>query len=542
MVLWNVHIKKPYRRKAIIQSAFRGNGDKMSKIHQNNEGENTSNVVASGEKLSKKQLQQLKERKRKTKRILVWTCIGVLIAAIVAAIVVGIIRRDPPLEKIVVGESEYYQVDASMLAYTIYSNYSNYISTYKDYLSIIGLDTSKSLRDQKFSDTQTWFDYFEETAKNQLDEYVVFASLARKKNMTLTEDDNKQIDTYITSLTASALASKYQNLNSYLNSNLCPGVNENSIRRVLELQLLATDYYNEFKTETEASFKPEDFESFAKEHPELIQKFDYISYTFKPTYGDNATDEEKELALVKAKEEAEKLGKITDVDEFKKRLVEICKENASDKDKDKEIDYITENTKTDVLYTDTNLGNWAKSAKVDDITVLEDKSNDKIVSYTVYLLTKEMHLDTRQSMNVRHILFTESTYKTLDAAKVKANEVFDEWNKGDKTAESFAKLAEKYSEDTGSNQNGGLYTNVYAGQMVANFNEWVFTEGRKAGDCKIIETDAGVHIIYCDGEGTLPCWQADLSSDMVSEAYKNKIEENKALKLTYNEENTRYIP
>ena len=35
--------------------------------------------------------------------------------------------------------------------------------------------------------------------------------------------------------------------------------------------------------------------------------------------------------------------------------------------------------------------------------------------------------------------------------------------------------------------------------MVANFNDWCFVEGRKAGDTGIVETEYGYHIIYFCG-------------------------------------------
>ncbi len=64
------------------------------------------------------------------------------------------------------------------------------------------------------------------------------------------------------------------------------------------------------------------------------------------------------------------------------------------------------------------------------------------------------------------------------------------------TEDNFATLANKNSTDTGSNTNGGLYENVNEGAMVAEFNEWIFDESRKAGDVGIVETEFGCHLIY----------------------------------------------
>ena len=65
--------------------------------------------------------------------------------------------------------------------------------------------------------------------------------------------------------------------------------------------------------------------------------------------------------------------------------------------------------------------------------------------------------------------------------------------------ESFAALANKLSEDPGSNTNGGLYKQVYKGQMVSEFNDWCFDESRKVGDTGLVQTQFGWHIMYFSG-------------------------------------------
>ena len=71
---------------------------------------------------------------------------------------------------------------------------------------------------------------------------------------------------------------------------------------------------------------------------------------------------------------------------------------------------------------------------------------------------------------------------------------------------SFAALAEEYSEDAGSNTNGGLYENVARGQMVEEFENFCFSE-HKPGDTGIVYGEsgsyAGYHVMYYVGEGQL---------------------------------------
>ena len=92
------------------------------------------------------------------------------------------------------------------------------------------------------------------------------------------------------------------------------------------------------------------------------------------------------------------------------------------------------------------------------------------------------------------------------AAKARAEEILAEFEAGDKTEESFAALAEQYSEDSGSNTNGGLYENVPMGQMVPEFEAFCFAP-HKSGDTGIVYGEssgyAGYHVMYYVGEGKL---------------------------------------
>ena len=45
-----------------------------------------------------------------------------------------------------------------------------------------------------------------------------------------------------------------------------------------------------------------------------------------------------------------------------------------------------------------------------------------------------------------------------DAAKQKAEDLLAQWKAGDATEDSFAELANENSADSGSNTNGGLYS------------------------------------------------------------------------------------
>ena len=63
--------------------------------------------------------------------------------------------------------------------------------------------------------------------------------------------------------------------------------------------------------------------------------------------------------------------------------------------------------------------------------------------------------------------------------------------------DGFSVMAETYSQDPGSATNGGLYEDVYKGQMVPEFENWCFDASRQVGDYGIVKTTYGYHIMYC---------------------------------------------
>ena len=136
-------------------------------------------------------------------------------------------------------------------------------------------------------------------------------------------------------------------------------------------------------------------------------------------------------------------------------------------------------------------------------------------------------------VDVRHILIQPEggqtgedgypvyTEEAWAAAKVKADEVYNEWlNRGEQTEDRFAQLAQTYSVD-GSAANGGLYTDVYEGQMVENFNNWCFDESRQVGDYDVVQTQFGYHIMYFSG--SQPIWYATAEYDLINNAVSSLV-------------------
>lgn len=126
-------------------------------------------------------------------------------------------------------------------------------------------------------------------------------------------------------------------------------------------------------------------------------------------------------------------------------------------------------------------------------------------------------------VDVRHILVMPtsasgaSTYTEEEwaAAEQRANELLNQWLSGAATEESFAAMAGEYTMDPGSTNTGGLYENVYKGQMVEPFENWCFDAARQTGDYGIVRTDYGYHIMYF--VRSTPIWYMTAREDMLVE-------------------------
>ncbi len=138
---------------------------------------------------------------------------------------------------------------------------------------------------------------------------------------------------------------------------------------------------------------------------------------------------------------------------------------------------------------------------------------------------------------VRHILISpeggetneetgETTYseKEWNDAKKKAEDLLAKWEKGDATEESFAALVHDNTDDTGSQETGGLYDDVTpTSSYVKEFRAWAVDATREKGDTEIVKTQFGYHIMYfVTGE---PFWMQEAGTMLLSERTTAMIED-----------------
>lgn len=145
---------------------------------------------------------------------------------------------------------------------------------------------------------------------------------------------------------------------------------------------------------------------------------------------------------------------------------------------------------------------------------LEDYYTANLEALTTAGLTKEAGY----IGDVRHILIMPEggeldaegnkvyTEEALQEALKEAENIKAMWESGGKTEALFIDLTGKYTQDTGYEYNGGLYTDIYSeSSYVPEFKAWTIDPENKAGDCEIVRTDYGYHIMYMIGNE--PVWE-----------------------------------
>lgn len=155
-----------------------------------------------------------------------------------------------------------------------------------------------------------------------------------------------------------------------------------------------------------------------------------------------------------------------------------------------------------------------------------EKNDDKYATVRHILISVTPSTDAETNQ----VVYTDEAWD--DCLKA-AQQVMDEWKK-DPTEENFAKLAGIYSDDGGSNTNGGLYADFAEGYMIAEFNDWCFDEARQYGDSDLVKTDYGYHLMFF--VETRPVWYVAAETDLMSEKsveYLDQIQDKYPIEVDY---------
>ena len=442
-----------------------------------------------------------------------------------------------------VGDTKINQAQYTYYYQQIYSNYASQAQQYAQY-GISGIpgmmDYSTVPSEQKYNgedaegkgDDYMWSDYLRDKTNEFLQQYITLGKEAKAANITLSEDEQKEIDETIKSIREQAASSDYS-LNAYLRLYYGRGVNEKILREAMELETLSSKLIEQKSDELARNYTDEQLEAKYQKDQNTYNVLTARMFQFTtetPDYPKDATDAQKKELDEKAKKETKAkadamLGKVTGEESFKEQALANASKDQKDDYKKDEATLMKNTAVTQFSQISDDAVKWAASAKKGDKKVFETDAG----CYVVYIV-EAAHRDASETVDVRHILFkvdseAEDQAKAKADAKKKAEDALAEWQKGDKTEESFAALATEKTEDTGSQSTGGLYERVYKGQMVKAFENWCFDAARKAGDTGIVESDYGYHVMYFSQPNEEPLWKLKIRDALSSEDAKTYTDE-----------------
>ena len=498
--------------------------------------------MGKGARIRREHENESKAPKQKQAESKIWKILGRAgIIAICLLVVVGaawgVVYTTGVLQRsftaVTVGD---YKVSA--LEFNMYYNdiLSNLMNTYAQY----GMD-AQNLEIQMYDEERTFADYIRESAVSQVTEVYVLYSEAQANGY------DYENDVYAQALYQSSMSQLQESAETYemepealLKAIYGNQMKMSDFEAFLTRRTTAQGYAEQL--ESGLTVSDDEAENYYSENKDEYDNVSYRYFTFpyetvtytEPEDGETPeegapTSEEEATAMTEENRAAaealanEMLERITDEQSFIDLALEYADEEDKEEYSDDDATLVTNGSAT----ATSPLAQWySDPARTEGETAVIDNNNN---GYTVaYFISRER--DESATVNIRHILFgtedaasdaTEEELAAVEEANAAqqelAQQIYDEWLTGDQSEESFAALAREYSDD-GNAPEGGIYENVYEGQMVSEFNDWIFDPSRRTGDSDIVETSYGYHIIYFIGEG-LPRWRADVETDLISEKY-----------------------
>lgn len=401
--------------------------------------------------------------------------------------------------------------------YVYNTSKNNYITQYGSYLSYFGLDTSKDLSTQMYSDTLTWQDYFEQNAVESLKQNK--ALMAEAKAAGFTYDTTDEYNTFKETIKTSAAAAGVSD-KEYVRSIYGSYATMGRIEEYVKNDMVMNAYYQKLQEDNAPS--DDEIQNYYEENKATYDSVDYRLTTIEAdlptepteladpveetaadttgtTDGTAATDSTQDTAyqpsdaeIAKTMEDAKVLA-----DDAEQTVAKDGE--AHENEKKSSVNYLI----SDWLFDDAR--------KAGDTTVI---TNDNSHCYYVVAFEKR-YLDETPSADVRVIIPTED--KT-------GEEILEEWKNGAATEDSFAELCKKYTQDTSAVENGGLFEQVTKTGMTEELSNWIFDSSRQAGDTVAITVSDSTYVLYYIGQDQ-PEWKINIKNTLVSDTMSQHMQD-----------------
>lgn len=403
----------------------------MSKEKQTEE--QSDKVVTRYDRRMEKRKKEEEKERRSWKRFKIVSI--VILAAVAVSIVFSI--GTSFYNRYTVLNQTYFQVgdhDITRLEYNYYFNnvYSNYLSMYGSYVSMMGLDTTVDLDEQTYpgNENMTWKDYFDQSAVEQIQQIKAMADEARENGFEY--DSSEDMASYETEIAAQAESASVSESEYYA---LMYGdyATPSRIETFVEENLLASAYYSHLVEENQPA--DDEITAYYEENKNSYDTVTYRSFYFEvDTSAGEETGSEETTAVETTTAAEETTVEETTLDTAEETAEETTAEETTAAEEETETETASEE--------ETGMTDEEIAAAMDELKVQADEM----------------------------------------AARLEAGEDFED------LCVEYA--SEDQKENYGGEEDGSLTEegSYYGAPSVAA--DWLFDESRQEGDITVLESES----------------------------------------------------
>lgn len=420
-------------------------------------------------------------------------------------------------------------VSKEQFSYYYTSSYNYYAQIEKNYNQqgiSMGFDLKRAPDEVMSGQTDgsgkelTWSDVITEHAKVSAKNNFAFYAEATASGYTLTSEDEERINQTLESIDQYAAAAKIST-DQYIDTYIAKGLDRDGVKKLLEIEAVAMAYEDIFRDKVYAGITDEQIVERYNQNPVKYKHADISCFRLaipETEQAEGETDREFQERY------DETVNPIIDAaNEIADSATSISAfEEAVEKHEDGEItdhEGILYDTAETTFSQEAADWIFASARSQGDVEIFKTETS-------VFVIYVENPVYTGMSTDVRHCLIAFDADDPKNPTQSEKQEAYDiasgllaDLKVNGITEEKFTDMVKENSDDKESVSDGGLFENITINAgYIEKFEKWSLDPERKVGDCEIIETEYGYHIVYFvenNGED----WRETVRTELKTEAY-----------------------
>ncbi|MBO7709151.1 MAG: peptidylprolyl isomerase [Lachnospiraceae bacterium] len=391
--------------------------------------------------------------------------------------------------------------DHSLAEFNYYFNswYASFTEENSAYLSYM-FDEAKSLKEQDYEDGRTWFDFFADEALLSMQQILTLSEEAEKAGYELSGQKREEI-AQVQETVAGFAKTLGMETEEYLAYFYGEGMDEALFEKCLTDARLADGYAGMLRSSIDPA--DDEIEAYYRDHVRDYTTARYERFFARAcAMGTVPTEEESAAAKKMAEEIRQQVAEGTSLKEAAQPYADRGKYLSFD----------------DASYIEGSVyGDWLFDAerRDGDLFLVEDANGWYVMVFhgldeadypTAHVLDAYFPLDETAG----------TVDEQLEASCLEAEAFRDEWVQAGSTRDAFVELAARQAEKSGT---AADLASVTRGQFEKNITKWLFDAQRSEGDCEILYSEEGFHVMYYDGTGE-EAWIALAREDLQEQRFQ----------------------